>query len=520
MDNQIEIVNKNISNSTVNNYATQVIGKSYEHNELLDQLKTQQKLFNLTPEDEQDERLEISAKINELENRIKQFKDDVLRLAQQFNRIEINTDRLKSAKEFFDKGEIGEARAVLEMELEQMTDENTHLIKQREHFEQDVLPKLKANSEEFFILALSTQTNYANPNWFDDTCAYFERSIDAFATKDNTFQYAEFLQNHNKYDKAERYFQNCLNNFTSVVSPAQRALILNNLGVLYKNSNKIEKAFAAHNEALAIRQELAKQYPETYNYDLAVTLDNLANLHGRLNKFDVAASLSQKSLEIFEALANENPSKYLPDLVINLGNLARFYKINGEYDKAIVKYDETIKIYRELININPILYLPDYVRTLNSLAMFYQLKQDFKAAIVYFNEALEILENLVKINPLSHLPNKALIQGNYGSLFASINQPILALVNFKESTQIYEYLAIENFQTYFPNLALNYSNLSVFYLQNIPNREESISYAIKAIKIILPNMQNVPSFNDHFQRAISVLRDWGLSADEINNLLK
>ena len=89
------------------------IGKNYQYNELLDQLRTQEKLLTLTPETEEAERLGISRKIVQLKSFIDQFKRDVLGLAEQFNRIPINTERLQRAKEFFDKGDFAEARAVL-----------------------------------------------------------------------------------------------------------------------------------------------------------------------------------------------------------------------------------------------------------------------------------------------------------------------------------------------------------------------------------------------------------------------
>jgi len=76
---------------------------------------------------------------------------------------------VRRAKEFFEKGEFGEARAVLETELEQMQDEQRRLLVKREDYEADTLPKLRSNAEQFFILALLTQLDYANPKWFSDS---------------------------------------------------------------------------------------------------------------------------------------------------------------------------------------------------------------------------------------------------------------------------------------------------------------------------------------------------------------
>ena len=61
------------------------------------------------------------------------------RLAEEFNRIEINTDRLRRAKAHFEQGEIAAARAVFDSEREQMQDENNRLVREKDRYEKDVL---------------------------------------------------------------------------------------------------------------------------------------------------------------------------------------------------------------------------------------------------------------------------------------------------------------------------------------------------------------------------------------------
>lgn len=103
---------QNIKDSKIN--ITQILGKSYQYKDLLERLNEQQEIFDLIPENNTEKRLKISGKINELKSLIEQFKQDVLSLAATFEKIEINTERLKRAKEFFDRGELSEARSVLE----------------------------------------------------------------------------------------------------------------------------------------------------------------------------------------------------------------------------------------------------------------------------------------------------------------------------------------------------------------------------------------------------------------------
>src|ERR1044072_9651782 len=82
-----------VSNSTIN--ASIVIGKSGEYRELKDHLDTLQKLFDKTPENETQERLELSEKINKQKAFLESFKQDVLRLAETFDKIELNTECLQ-----------------------------------------------------------------------------------------------------------------------------------------------------------------------------------------------------------------------------------------------------------------------------------------------------------------------------------------------------------------------------------------------------------------------------------------
>ncbi|MBX7172034.1 MAG: tetratricopeptide repeat protein [Pyrinomonadaceae bacterium] len=518
IENKIEQKNENITNSTINNYATQVIGKSYEYNELLDQIKTQQKLFDRTPGNEEQERLEISAKINELNNRIEQFKEDVLRLAEQFNRIEINTERLRRAKEHFDKGELGEARTVLESELEQMNDEYRRLISERDHYEKDVLPKLINNSEEFLLLALSTRTNYDNPNWLEDTCQYFERSIEAFPNKANVFQYAYFLDAHNKFDEAEKYYQRNLTDFD--LSIDERALTLNNLANLHRSQHKYEEALIELEENLESFRKLTKVNPSTYLYYLAGTLNNLAVLHKVQNKYEESLKEYEEALEIYRELAKVNPSIYLPYVATTLNNLANLHSNQNKYEESLKEYEEALEIRRELAKTNPSTYLPDVAMTLNNLANLDQVQNRYEEALKEYEKALEIYRELAKVNPSTYLPYVAMTLNNFAGLHFNKKEFNLVLEKAEESTKIYKELSITNFQTYFPYLAGNYSNLSTFYQKSIPQKEKSIEYAMRSIKILLPYLEKVPFAQQYINNAIAILVGWGLNGEQIEKLIR
>ncbi len=329
---------------------TQILAKSYEYNDLLDKLKTKQELFDLIPEDNTERRLQISAEINQLKETFEQFKRDVLALAETFNKIEINTDRLQRAKEFFDKGEIGEARAVLEMELEPMQDEQAHWLREKEHFEQDVLPNLINNSEEFFLLAMATQTDYDNPNRFEDTCKYFEDSIKSYPNKGNVFQYAVFLQEHKQFKEAEKYYSQYLNGFSSQLSEDEYAMTLNNLAILHSAQNNYQDALQEFEEALKIYRKLAETNPHTYLPYVATTLNNLAILHKAQNNYQDALQEFEEALKIRRKLAETNPNTYLPDVAVTLINLSIYFrKAVAQREKSLAYVVEAVIILLPIV---------------------------------------------------------------------------------------------------------------------------------------------------------------------------
>ena len=342
-EGSLNISVQGVQNSTVN--ITQLLGKSAQYQDMLDQLNTLEKLFSRITEQEAEERVELSQKINQQKQVIEQFRRDVLQLAEQFNRIEINTDRLRRAKEFFDKGEFDEARAVLEMELEQMQDEQARLLAKREEYETGTLPKLKSNSEEFFILAMSTRSHYANPNWFADSCEYFERSIKSDANQENVFGYAVFLQNHNKFTEAERYYQQLLTGLVSEMPRFMKAMTLNNLAVLHKAKNEYGPALKEYEEALTIHRRLAEANPAAYLPYVATTLNNLAILHSDKNEYESALGEYEEALAIRRELARVNPATYLPDVAMTLINHSIFYlRDQTNREKSIEDAVEVIMI--------------------------------------------------------------------------------------------------------------------------------------------------------------------------------
>jgi len=450
-----------------------VIGKSYQYNELVEQLKTNERLFARTPETETQERLQISQKIDDLKHSIEQFKRDVLQLAEQFNRVDINTERLRRAKEFFDEGQFGEAQAVLEGEIEQLQDEQTRLLVKRDAYETDTLPKLKSNAEQFFILGLLTQLDYANPNWFPDACRYFESSISSYSTKDSVFHYAIFCWRHNRIAEAEELYEKYLRDFAAEISTVERANALNNLGLLHWDSNEHQRGLAECEEALRLYEDFSNNNPPACLFEVAGTLINIALFHNELGENSKALEENQRALGIFRELA-EKSSDYLLNVAKILNNLGIINTHTKNHGQALAQLKESLEIYR-------------------SFAKARSQEDTFMTATV--------LHNL-------------------GVLYCDTGEYENALEAYKQAASIRLIAARINPSVYLPEASCTLSNLAFYFYEYVPNREESLEYALETIEIVLPIMDDVPFTQQYFQTAVSVSKRWGLSARDLDRLMR
>src|SRR3972149_6589339 len=288
---------------------------SLDYQQLLKEIGDLEQDLKDIPLDKTVSRLNKSKKLEEKRKQLEDFKQEVLRLAGTFSKIEINTERLKKAQQYFTQGKFQEADAILT--AEELSHDQEHLLNAKEsknrEFE-ELNKQLLGNANEFLIKAQITATNFNNPNRFQDTCRFYEQSIRSYMHFDNLFEYACFLQQHKQHNEAERYYQEAMKRFGSELDAPTRATTLNNLGLLQYRKNEFEDALKSYKEALEIRRKLAQSNPQTYLPDVAATLNNLGILQYKKNEFEDALKLYKEELDIYRKLAQTNPQTYLPDV--------------------------------------------------------------------------------------------------------------------------------------------------------------------------------------------------------------
>lgn len=220
-------------------YSAQYQDLKSQLDELEANFATTRQRIDKYPDDKefQTELLAIDQKRNEVQKKLDELKSEVIRLAETFTKIPINTERLKLAQQHFEAGNYTEAKAILN--AEKMGDEQSSLLRQKAQQQQQLAETdrlLINNANEFLILARLNAVDFDLPDRFEKTVEYFEQSLKAAHTFDNTFAYACFLHQHNQFNDVAPFYQ----------------------------------------EALAFSRRLAEANPQTYLPDVAMTAVNMS----------------------------------------------------------------------------------------------------------------------------------------------------------------------------------------------------------------------------------------------------
>jgi tetratricopeptide (TPR) repeat protein len=235
---------------------------------------------------------------------------------------------------------------------------------------------------------------------------------------------------------------------------------------------RMEEARRQLERALAMRRELARENPETYLPDMAVTLNNLANLERMENNVDAARRYYEEGLQIHSQLAQKNLDPYPGDRAQALLNLAYLERSKLENDKALAHFEGALKVYRELAQGNPDQYLPSVAEALNGLAVTERDEKRMDTARRDYEEALQIRRALAKQNASAYMPYLAMTLNDLGILDGMENRSEDARRHYEEALKFYRQLVAGDPETYSRYLAGTLNNLAFLY-QNQGRLEES-----------------------------------------------
>lgn len=389
--------------------------------------------------------------LEKVKQKINDFKNGVIKLAEEFQKIEINTERLKIAYEHFQNGDFSKARTILD--AEQMLVEQNQLLQQKEKLQiqlVEVRKQLENNANEWLLKAQLTSIDYnLKEQRISLSCEYFENALKSQRSPEILFQYAIFLHDNNQsFNKAINICQEILNLFKQLNQESLFISIVQNyLATIFYDLGHYKQAEAYCCQALSIRKKILEQnndkkylivltesmhnlalifchlkklkeaeklYNDILEIHLLYSLDddlallqaynNLIILKNDKNDYKKAKEYSDKALAIGEYLLQQEPnnesySMIVSTLKINIANLLAKQKNYKEAEKYALIAKE---YYQKLVENNPEKYLPNFINILYNFSTIYLEQKNYSLALPLLQEANDLLEPLLKQDPNIH----------------------------------------------------------------------------------------------------------------------
>ena len=161
-----------------------------------------------------------------------------------------------------------------------------------------------------------------------------------------------------------------------VDNPEQKALILQALGISYREMDKPDEAIRNIQDSMEISRKLGMKRL------LANSLSELAQDQITLGKPDAATASYNQALQILHEIG---VTKDYGDILINRGVL---YQTRGDYDKALQDYKEALQIQRDANDVNY------QALCLSNIGDVYFSKYDTDNALIYYQQSLQLRQKL------------------------------------------------------------------------------------------------------------------------------
>ena len=450
---------------------------------------------------------EYEAALDKAYDELERFQKNVGEYADLFARIdESEVDTLaQQALDLFNQGEVEEAIRLFEqghymekldkaLKNSQQADQLKAIAEQaKEQATQDSLKVLQSLKAQIEAYKMNNEWNKAGE--------LLKGLADRLNTVDDCWDYAYFCQNQNNFKDTEIYYERAI----SILDKQEdkegldylytRSTLLNNLAILYSDTQRFTEGETMYKEALEIRRRLALSYPQEYEPYMATTLNNLASLYSDTQRLTESEAMYKEALETYRRLAESSPQAYESEVARTLNNMAILYSHTQQFTESETMHMEALEIRRHLAQSNQQAYEPDVAETLNNLASLYYRTRRFTESETMYKESLEIRRRLAKSNPQVYKPFVATTLNNMASLYSDTQRQTESETMFKEALEIRRCLAKSNPQAYEPDVAATLNNLANLYYRTQRFTESETMY-MEALEIRRRLAKSNPQANE------------------------
>jgi hypothetical protein len=259
--------NSGIAVNAKGNVNLTVIQKFADYQALQQEVDKAKQRYARHPDD-----VSLSEELQQVEKNLVNFTRDLLKLAEDIQKISFNSKRDKAAKRLFELGDYAAARNALNSK--EMAQEQQALLDEQQRLQQhqaENAAKLNDSAEEFILKAKLTALYYSlGEQRIPQTRQFFESALKSGRTPERLFAYAFFLQENNQFADAERYYREALSTYRTLAkdNPSvylpKLANVLQGLGEAYLNWQQPKQAVPYFQEAAEILAPFAKQAPEVF----------------------------------------------------------------------------------------------------------------------------------------------------------------------------------------------------------------------------------------------------------------
>lgn len=360
---------------------------------------------------------------------------------------------------------------------------------------------------------------------YQDALASAYAHTDANSTDQSWSGLAQILANKGRfhfylkeYERGKEYLEESVQIFRrlSKTNPREHLPVLVRVLVdtanCWQAMNNYTRAIKLYEEGLSFSRDLAKSNPQAYLPDLLHALMNCGTQYKDGGDLENAQALYEEAKEICRSLIIQNPQTFLWHFAAIENNLGLVYKVSENYPKALQCYESALKIRRELATINALAYLPDLATTLYNMGSIYHTQEDFDKAQSYTQEALNVYKELSKTDQMLYQPEEAKMYHNLAEIYKSKKNNSVARVLYEKALALKTELVQKDPKAYLIDLAFTQINLSLFYLQSMPDKVLSVQFAQEAMKNVYSFGAELHSARQVMATGMFVLSEWGVDA--------
>ena len=218
-----------------------------------------------------------------------------------------------------------------------------------------------------------------------------------------------------EYDHAVRYLKASLSSKRQVNDTGGIANIYNNLGIIYKNRGRYEKALEAFQNVIKLRDQLSATISDsTFSKDnlqkIAHAHNNRGNVYYQFGNYREAVTSYRNSLAFYNKI---NDQKGIAACYNNIGNV---FEEQENYDRALDYYHRALRLNQD------IKALRNIGVCFNNIGEIYLKRNAFKEAGDYYQKSLELREELKDKRGLSAVyTNLAVLEMKQGAYERSLD---------------------------------------------------------------------------------------------------